>query len=91
VTSTRYLQSAIEKDLPVPGAYVELKAVPTDPDDDMVVVCAVEGGADYLVTDDRRDLLPLKVIRMSGYRPVQVTQSLSNGDRLLGEPPFRHR
>ena len=29
-------------------------------------------GRDYLVTDDRRDLLPLKVIRVSGYRPVQV-------------------
>jgi hypothetical protein len=27
-----------------------LKAVPTDPEDDMVVACALEGGADYLVT-----------------------------------------
>jgi putative PIN family toxin of toxin-antitoxin system len=67
----------------VPGAYVELKAVPTDPDDDMVVACALEGGADYLVTDDRRDLLPLKVIRMSGYRPVQVVTPRSFL-RLLG-------
>lgn len=56
----------------VPGAYVELKTVPTDPDDNMVVACALEGEADYLVTDDRRDLLPLKVVRVSGYRPVQV-------------------
>jgi len=56
----------------VPGAYVELKAVPTDPDDNLVVACALEGGADYLVTDDQRDLLPLKVIRVSGYHPVQV-------------------
>jgi uncharacterized protein len=56
----------------VPGAYVELDAVPTDPDDNPVVACALEGGAGYLVTDDRHDLLPLKVIRVSGYRPVQV-------------------
>jgi len=56
----------------VPGAYVELKTVPTDPDDNMVVACALEGGADYIVTDDRRDLLPLKVVRVSGHRPVQV-------------------
>jgi uncharacterized protein len=56
----------------VPGAYLELKAVPTDPDDNMVVACALGGGADYIVTDDRRDLLPLKVIRVGGHRPVQV-------------------
>lgn len=56
----------------VPGTYFELDAVPTDPDDNPVVACALEGGAECLVTDDRRDLLPLKVIRMSGYRPVQV-------------------
>jgi predicted nucleic acid-binding protein len=49
----------------------------------MVVACALEGGADYLVTDDRRDLLPLKVIRMSGYRPVQVVTPRSFL-RLLG-------
>jgi hypothetical protein len=55
-----------------PGAGVGLKTVPTDPDDNMVVACALKGGADYLVTDDRRDGLPIKVIRMSGYHPVQV-------------------
>jgi hypothetical protein len=26
----------------------------------------------YIVTDDRRDLLPLKVIRVAGYKPVQI-------------------
>jgi putative PIN family toxin of toxin-antitoxin system len=56
----------------VPGTYIELKTVPTDPDDNMVVACALEGGANYIVTDDRRDLLPLKVIRVSGHHPVQV-------------------
>ena len=56
----------------VPGAYGELKTVPTDPDDNMVVACALEGGANYIVSDDRRDLLPLKVIRVGGHHPVQV-------------------
>ena len=56
----------------VPGAYVELRAVPTDPDDNMVVACAIEGGANYIVSDDRRDLLPLKEILVGGYHPVQV-------------------
>lgn len=39
---------------------------------DALVAAALEGDADYLVTDDRHDLLPLKVIRVSGYRPVQL-------------------
>jgi putative PIN family toxin of toxin-antitoxin system len=56
----------------VPGAYVELKAAPTDPDDNMLVACALEGEADYLVTDDRRDLLPLKAVRVSAHHVVQV-------------------
>jgi hypothetical protein len=45
-----------------------------------VVACALDGGTEYLVTDDRRDLLPLKVIRMSGYRPVQVMRMMSWND-----------
>ena len=56
----------------VPGAYVELKTVPTDPDDNMLVASALEGEADHLVTDDRRDLLPLKAVRVSGHHVVQV-------------------
>lgn len=35
-------------------------AVPADPKDDMVVECAVVAGADYIVSGDRRHLLPLK-------------------------------
>ncbi len=31
-----------------------------DPDDNPVLACAIEANADVLVTDDRRDLLPLK-------------------------------
>jgi uncharacterized protein len=36
-----------------------IRAVPLDPKDDMVVATAVAAGADYLVTGDRRHLLPL--------------------------------
>lgn len=67
----------------VPGAYVELKAVPTDPDDNLVVACALEGGANHIVSDDRRDLLPLKVIHVGGHHPVQVV-SPRGFLRLLG-------
>ncbi len=42
--------------VPISG---QLKAVPTDPDDDKVVECAVAAGATHIVTGDRRHLLPL--------------------------------
>ncbi len=51
---------------------LDVYLVPTDAKDDPIVACALEGAADYIVTDDRRDLLPLKVIRAAGYRPVQI-------------------
>ena len=38
----------------------ELSVVPDDPKDDMVVATAVAAKADYLVTGDRRHLLPMK-------------------------------
>jgi len=36
-----------------------LRAVAADPDDDKILECAVVGGAEYVVTGDRRHLLPL--------------------------------
>lgn len=36
-----------------------LKVVAADPDDDKILECAVVGGAHYIVTGDRRHLLPL--------------------------------
>lgn len=36
-----------------------LKAVPSDPDDDKVVECAIAGRATHIVTGDRLHLLPL--------------------------------
>jgi uncharacterized protein len=36
-----------------------LRAVPADPDDDIVVECAVVGEATHIITGDKRHLLPL--------------------------------
>ena len=69
--------------LVVPGHYEDLDKVPSDLKDNIVVGCALEAGADYIVTDDRRDLLPLKVIWCAGYRPVQIVSPLAFL-RLLG-------
>jgi len=63
--------------LVVPGDYQELDKVPTDFKDNIVICCALESEAEYIVTDDRRDLLPLKVIRCAGYRPVQIVSPLA--------------
>ena len=41
------------------GDLLELHIVPGDPKDDMVVATAFAAAADYLVTGDRRHLLPL--------------------------------
>ncbi|MCE2416478.1 hypothetical protein J4G07_21065 [Candidatus Poribacteria bacterium] len=40
-----------------------LKGVTTDPDDSMVVECAVVAGATHIVTGDQKHLLPLKSYR----------------------------
>jgi putative PIN family toxin of toxin-antitoxin system len=39
---------------------VEVHGVSVDPKDDMVLACALEAGADYIVTDDRKHLQPIK-------------------------------
>jgi putative PIN family toxin of toxin-antitoxin system len=38
----------------------ELSVVPADPEDNMVIATAVAGKADYLVTGDKKHLLPMK-------------------------------
>jgi len=55
----------------VAGTY-ELDVVPGDPADNPVLACAVEADARFVVTDDRRHLLPLKVLRLRGHRAVQI-------------------
>jgi putative PIN family toxin of toxin-antitoxin system len=77
------LASLRRQALVVPGHYRELDKVPSDFKDNVVVCCALEAEADYIVTDDRRDLLPLKVIRCAGYKPVQIVSTVAFL-RLLG-------
>jgi putative PIN family toxin of toxin-antitoxin system len=60
----------------VPGAYCDLEVVPTDSKDNPVVATALEGGADYLVSLDARDLLALKVVLGRAHRPVQIVNPL---------------
>ena len=54
----------------------DLRAVPADPKDDMVVECGVVAGADYIVSGDRRHLLPL--VNFQGIRIVSPNTLLSN-------------
>jgi hypothetical protein len=58
----------------VPGRY-QVDLVSTDPKDNPVLACAIEGLADYVVTDDRRDLLPLKVVRLAGHAAIQIVST----------------
>ncbi len=58
----------------VPGNY-DVDVVPTDVRDNPVVACALEGEARFLVTDDRRDLLPLKTVRFAGLLPVEIVSA----------------
>ena len=53
------VQSFRQTALVVAGHY-EVFVVRTDPKDNPILACALEAGANYLVTDDRKDLLPLK-------------------------------
>ena len=58
----------------VQGAYA-VSVVSRDPDDDPVIACALEGDARFVVTDDRKHLLPLKVVRIAGHRAVQIVSA----------------
>jgi len=48
------------------GTY-HVDLVPTDTKDNHIVSTALEGGADTIVTEDARDLLSLKVIKIRGF------------------------
>lgn len=52
-----------------------LKTIGNDPADDKVLECAVVGGANYIVTCDRRHLLPLS--RYHGIAIVTATDFLT--------------
>ncbi|MCA9818339.1 MAG: putative toxin-antitoxin system toxin component, PIN family [Candidatus Obscuribacterales bacterium] len=44
----------------IPGSYVLYRLDDIDPDDNMILAAAQEGGADYIVSLDAKHLLPLK-------------------------------
>jgi predicted nucleic acid-binding protein len=46
-----------------PGQPKQVDAVTGDPDDDIVLACAIESQTDVLVTGDRKHLLPLQAHR----------------------------
>ena len=56
VAFLRHLASAC------PAAPPRVDALSGDPDDDLVLASAIAGGAEVLVTGDRRHLLPLGVV-----------------------------
>jgi predicted nucleic acid-binding protein len=61
-TSEQALDSVIDlltflRPVPITG---RLQVVAADPDDDKTLECALVGGAAYIVTGDRRHLLPLQ-------------------------------
>lgn len=71
----------------VAGRY-DVALVARDPADNPVLACALEGGAGFVVTDDRKHLLPLKVVRLAGHAAVQI---VSPGDFVRHHLPPRRR
>ena len=55
----RRLMTSLHKDAIVTSGSYEVRGVPSDPDDDKFLACALEAQADYIVTGDP-DLLSLK-------------------------------
>ena len=55
------------------GTY-DVATITQDPDDNMVLACALEGHATHIVTKDKQSLLPLK--EYHGIRIVQPHQFL---------------
>lgn len=72
---TRELLVALLEAAEVPSGEYTVNLVPTDAKDNHIVSTALEGGADYIVTEDARDLLSLKVIKVCGFRPIQIVDT----------------
>jgi putative PIN family toxin of toxin-antitoxin system len=60
------LLRALTENAEVVAGELELLGVTEDPDDDMVVACAVEGNAAYIITRDQH------LLRMGTYRDIVV-------------------
>lgn len=55
----------------VAGAFEDVDKVPDDAKDNPLIEAALEGAAEAIVSDDV-DLLSLKVVKVQGFRPVQI-------------------
>ena len=65
------IQELANSALVVPGLADVAGAVPDDPDDEIILACAVDGGADLIISGDRR-LLDLGSYRNMSILPVRV-------------------
>jgi len=55
----------------VTGSFKDVDKVPDDFRDNPLIKAALEGVAEAIVSDDI-DLLSLKVVKVSGFRPLQI-------------------
>jgi predicted nucleic acid-binding protein len=69
---------AVPKAVVVAGAFKEVDKVPDDAKDKPLVEAALEGAAEAIVSDDV-DLLSLKVVKVRGFRPVQMSSNSESG------------
>ncbi len=60
-----------ERFIVVAGAFTDVDKVPDDAKDNPLIEAALEGAAEAIVSDDV-DLLSLKVVKVRGFRPVQI-------------------
>ena len=70
----------------VGGLYADIDMVPTDPKDNPILACALEGDAEYLVTQDKRDLLALKDHHVAGHRTIHIVIPASFLRNILHQP-----
>ena len=70
----------------VGGLYADIDMVPTDPKDNPILACALEGDAEYLVTQDKRDLLALKDHHVAGHRTIHIVTPASFLRNILHQP-----
>jgi putative PIN family toxin of toxin-antitoxin system len=67
----RAMQYIGERFIVVAGEFKDVDKVPDDAKDNPLVEAALEGAAEAIVSDDV-DLLSLKVVKVRGFRPVQI-------------------
>ncbi|HZL19612.1 MAG TPA: putative toxin-antitoxin system toxin component, PIN family [Polyangia bacterium] len=67
----RAIQYIGERFIVVAGAFKDVDKVPDDAKDNPLVEAALEGAAEAIISDDV-DLLSLKVVKVRGFRPVQI-------------------